>query len=149
MWYHIDRGLSRLCNLHDIGVYLTKRLQIIHIKFGRGLGGGCRSEGLRHINFTANSRSTCCLPLSLSLSADLQAAPGCLFWLLLLSFPGDSDGKESACYLGDPGSIPSSGRSPGEGHGQPTPGFLPGESHGQRSLAGYSPWGHKESDMTE
>ena len=26
--------------------------------------------------------------------------------------------------------------------------FLPGEFHGQRSLAGYSPWGHKESDMT-
>ena len=32
---------------------------------------------------------------------------------------------------------------------QPTPGFLPGESHGQRSLAGYSPWGRKESDRTE
>ena len=28
---------------------------------------------------------------------------------------------------------------------QPTPVFLPGESHGQRSLAGYRPWGHKES----
>ena len=27
--------------------------------------------------------------------------------------------------------------------------FLPGESHGQRSLAGYSPWSHKESDMTK
>ena len=27
--------------------------------------------------------------------------------------------------------------------------FLPGKFHGQRSLAGYSPWGHKESDMTE
>ena len=27
--------------------------------------------------------------------------------------------------------------------------FLPGESHVQRSLAGYSPWGHTESDMTE
>jgi len=27
--------------------------------------------------------------------------------------------------------------------------FFPGESHGQRSLAGYRPWGHKESDMTE
>ena len=27
--------------------------------------------------------------------------------------------------------------------------FLPGESHGQRSLVGYSPWGHKELDMTE
>ena len=30
-----------------------------------------------------------------------------------------------------------------------TPVFLPRESHGQRSLAGYSPWGCKESDMTE
>ena len=31
----------------------------------------------------------------------------------------------------------------------PTRVFLPGEFHGQRSLAGYSPWGRKESDMTE
>ena len=30
-----------------------------------------------------------------------------------------------------------------------TPVFLPGKFYGQRSLAGYSPWGHKESDMTE
>ena len=33
--------------------------------------------------------------------------------------------------------------------GHPTPLFLPGESHGQRSLVGFSPWGHKESDLTE
>ena len=33
--------------------------------------------------------------------------------------------------------------------GQPTPVFLPGESYGQRSLVGYSPWGCKESDMTD
>ena len=32
---------------------------------------------------------------------------------------------------------------------QPIPVFLPGKSYGQRSLAGYSPCGHKESDMTE
>ena len=32
---------------------------------------------------------------------------------------------------------------------QPTPVFSPGESYGQRSLVGYSPWGHKESDTTE
>ena len=32
---------------------------------------------------------------------------------------------------------------------QPTPVFLPGESHGQRSLAGYSPWGHRELDAAE
>ena len=32
---------------------------------------------------------------------------------------------------------------------QPIPVFLTGESHGQRRLAGYSPWGRKESDVTE
>ena len=32
---------------------------------------------------------------------------------------------------------------------QPTPVFLPGKAHGQRSLAGYSPRGHKESDRAE
>ena len=32
---------------------------------------------------------------------------------------------------------------------EPTPVFLPGKSHGWRSLVGYSPWGHKESDTTE
>jgi len=31
----------------------------------------------------------------------------------------------------------------------PTPAFLPGKFHIQKSLVGYSPWGHKESDMTE
>ena len=46
------------------------------------------------------------------------------------------------------GLIPGLGRSPGDGHGNPLL-FLPGESHGERSLAGYSPWGHKESDRTE
>ena len=36
-----------------------------------------------------------------------------------------------------------------EGKWQPTPVLLPGESHGGRSLVGYSPWGHKESDTTK
>ena len=49
----------------------------------------------------------------------------------------------------DLGLIPGSGRSPGEGKWQPTAVFLPGESHGQRSLVGYSPWDHKESDTAE
>ena len=42
-------------------------------------------------------------------------------------------------------SVSGSERSPGGGNGNPPP----GESHGQRSLVGYSPWGHKESDRTE
>ena len=38
---------------------------------------------------------------------------------LWFDFPGGSDGKESACNAGDQGSIPGSGRSPGEGNGNP------------------------------
>ena len=45
--------------------------------------------------------------------------------------------------------IPGVGKIPWRRKWQPTPVFLPGISHGQRSLAGYSPWGCKESDMTE
>ena len=66
-----------------------------------------------------------------------------------LGLPWGSDGKESACSVGDLGSIPGLGRSPWRREQLPTPVFLPGEFHGQRSLVGYSPWGHKESDTTE
>ena len=44
------------------------------------------------------------------------------------------------------GSIPGSGRSRGEGNGNPLQSSLPGKSHGQRSLVGYSPWDRRESD---
>ena len=37
----------------------------------------------------------------------------------MLSFPGGSDGKASACNVGDPGSVPGLGRFPGEGNGNP------------------------------
>ena len=49
---------------------------------------------------------------------------------------------------GDPGSIPGLERSPGE-RNDSIPVFLPGEFHVQRSLVGFSPWGHKESETTE
>ena len=50
---------------------------------------------------------------------------------------------------GDIGSVTGSGRSPGGGRWQHTPVSLPEKSCGQRNLVGYSPWGHKESDVTE
>ena len=64
-------------------------------------------------------------------------------------FPGGSGGKESACNVGDLGSIPGWGKIPWRRKWQPTPVFLPGESHGQRGLVGYSPRGRKELDTTE
>ena len=65
-----------------------------------------------------------------------------------MGFPGGSDGKESACNAGDLGLIPRLGRSLEEGMAT-IPVFLPGDPHGQKSLVGYSPWGRRESDMTE
>ena len=65
-----------------------------------------------------------------------------------MGFPGGSDGKESTCNAGDTGLIPGSGRSPGEGNGYPLQYSCLENPHGQRSLAGYSPWDHKESDST-
>ena len=66
-----------------------------------------------------------------------------------MGFPGGSVSKESACNAGDLGLIPGSGRSPGGEHGNLLQYSCLGNPHGQRSLAGCSPWGRKESDMTE
>ena len=59
-----------------------------------------------------------------------------------------SDGKESVCSAG--AGVQSLGQEdPRRKEWLPIPVFLPGEFHRQRSLAGYSPWGHRKMDMTE
>ena len=69
--------------------------------------------------------------------------------LYTISFPGDfpggSDGKASAYNEGGLGLIPGSGRSPGEGYGNPLQYSCLEKSHGRRRVVGYSPWGRKES----
>ena len=72
-----------------------------------------------------------------------------LWSLLKNSFPGGSAGKESTCSTGDLGLIPGLGRSPEGRLGNPLQYSCLESPHGQRSLAGYSPWGHKALDMTE
>ena len=67
----------------------------------------------------------------------------------LPGIPWHLSSKESSCNAGDLASIPGWGRSPFRKAWQPTPVSLTGEFHGQRSLAGYSPWGHKELDTTQ
>ena len=68
---------------------------------------------------------------------------------VFLSFPGGSDSKESTYNVGDLGSVPGVGRSPGGGHGNPLQYSCLENPYGQRSLVGYSPLGHEESDTTE
>ena len=71
---------------------------------------------------------------------------------MYMGFPGGASGKEPACQLRrhrKHGFSPWVGKVPWRRTWQPTPVFLPGESQGQRSLAGCSPRGHTEPDMTE
>ena len=54
------------------------------------------------------------------------------------------------CNAGDSGSVPGSGRSLGGGHGNPLQySSLENSMDRERSLMGYSPWGHKETDTTQ
>ena len=84
----------------------TTRPKAFHVS----LGGGClpwaafRSTENRRVNS---------VPVNTRCSEDGEG------------FPGGSDGKESACNVGDPGSVSEWGRSPGGGHGNPSPVFWP------------------------
>ena len=69
-----------------------------------------------------------------------------------MGFPDGASGKEPVCQCRRHKRCrlnPWVRKVPWRRAWQPTPVLLSGESHGQRSLAGYSPWGHRESDMTE
>ena len=66
-----------------------------------------------------------------------------------MGFPGGSDGKESACNVGDLDLIPGLERSPRGEHDHPLQYSCLENPSGQRSLAGHSPWGLKELDKTE
>ena len=68
---------------------------------------------------------------------------------VFMGFPGGSDGKKSACNVGDLGLIPGLERSSEGGHGNPLQHSRLENPHGQRSLAGYSPGHHKVLDTTE
>ena len=67
----------------------------------------------------------------------------------VMGFPSGSNSKESACNLGDQGSVLGLGRSHGGWHVNLLQYFCLENSHRQRSLVGYSPQGCKELDMTE
>ena len=88
----------------------------------------------------------CWLLVNLWVGEDCNTCPLSVF---IMGFLGGSVVKHPPASAGDPGSIPGSGRSCCRRKWHPTPGFFPGKSHGQRSLVGYSPWAHKESDTTE
>ena len=66
---------------------------------------------------------------------------------LVASFPGGSDGKVSACHVGDPGSIPELGQSPGEGNGNPFQNSCLGNPMEREAWQATVHGAAKESDM--
>ena len=64
-------------------------------------------------------------------------------------FPGGSHSKATTCDAGDLGSIPELGRPPGGGDGNTLQYSSLENPHEQKGLVGYSPYGCKESEMTE
>jgi len=68
--------------------------------------------------------------------------------IIIWVHPGGSDSNESACSQ-ETQVDPWVGKILQRRKWQPTPVILPGKFHGQKSLGSYSPWGHKESNMTE
>ena len=68
---------------------------------------------------------------------------------LAQGIPRPGSGKESTCQCRRCEFDPWVWKIPWKREWLSTPVFLPGESHGQRKLMGHSPWGHKESDLTE
>ena len=110
---------------------------------GRGLFGGFTAMKDISLKFFVISKWGC-------VHRDRNQVRKCLSHNFnLLSFPGASDGKESAYSAGRPGFDPLSRKIPWRREWIPTPVFLPGESHGKGKLVGYNPWGWKDSDMTE
>ena len=101
----------------------------------------------------------CVIPLDPKFLAGLPSSLYLIVFLFYRKFPGFLDTfsglsrwcshKESSCHCRRCRSDPWVGKFPWSRKWQPTPVFLPGKFHGQRSLVGYSPWGHKQLDMTQ
>ena len=144
MWHKFhwakNQGFSKAVFLletqaENIFLFLFQLLETIHISW----------HLLPFLYFPRQLCHTSLIP-NVSLIALLSCLPVSLL-RPLWGFPGGSDGKESACSAGD--MVRSLGQEgPWRREWQPSPVVLPGECHGQSSLAGYSSWGHKESDMT-
>ena len=83
---------------------------------------------------------------------DMENILGMQLTNCLADFPSGSAVKTPPCQcwtlVGVLDSIPGLGRPHGGGNGNPLQ-YLSGKSQAQRSLTSYSPWGQKESDMTE
>ena len=115
---------------HSIICYLLHGLPVLKLKVGRGW---------KPKSLTSN------LPMLMTWFSHFHGRKG---YMYVYGLPWWLRHKESTCNAGDMGATPGLGRSEG-GHDNPPQYSCVENPHGQRSLAGYSPWGRKELDITE
>ena len=129
LWAHGLQSARLLCH----GIFQARILELVAIRFSRW---SFQPSDLTHVSCIAG-RFFICWAIGEALITFRKGLPK---WL---------SGKESTCQCRRCGFNPWVGKIPSKRGWLPTPVFLSGKSHGQRSLVGYSPWGHKESDTTE
>ena len=130
------RDFTFTFHFHALGKEMATHSGVLAYRIpGMGEPGGLPSTGSHRVGHDWSDLAVAAASFTIT-----KSMPG---------LPCASDGKESACNAGDPGSISGLGRSPGEGNGNPLQYSCLENPHGQRSLVGDSPWGCKESDMTE
>ena len=116
----------------------TRHIVQSSLKVQDGVSFFFKMESARPVPFLPHTQAA-------SMAGSLFANYVIMVWISRIpSFPGGSDGKESACNVRD-----RVEKIPWRREWLPTPVSCPGEFCGQRTLAGYSPWGRKESGMTE
>ena len=124
---HETRALAQSTLIHNPGTRLSLGFQLPE-EPEKGIGECCHFVDISHHNkFTACAWGT-------------LRPPRCHYWKRI-HLPMQETQEMWVWSVGR--------ESPWRRKWQPTPVFLPGKSRGQRTLAGYSPWGCKESDMTE
>ena len=114
---------------------------MVHHNYTRTVGGKEESQ----VSLKSFSRNLVLKTSSVNLGSCIKYSS----LLFIMGFSGGSERKKSTCNVGDLRLTPGLGRSPGGGHSNPLQYSGLENPHGQRSLAGYSPRGHKELDMTE
>ena len=101
-------GKESACNVEDPGSIPQR---------GRSPGEG-NGYLLQHFCLeNPMDRGACWARVHRVAESDMTKATACINTNIYMGPPGGSDGKESACNAGDPGSVPGLGRYPGEGNG--------------------------------
>ena len=144
-WFQTGKGVHQVCVCHP--AYLTYMQSTSCTMLGwmkHKLESRLSGEISITSDITAGRNGIPLLPAPSSLSfSHKEITKGCPGGTVIKDLPATSG------HTRDVSLIPGSGRSHGVSNSTLLQYLLPGESQGERSLVGYSPWGCKESDMTE